>query len=113
VFTQDRITAQSPNFLDENLIPTNFSKTQNGNLLIVGKAITDGEQKGQVALLRTSETGAFVWNDAKVFGDSSGNSTGKQAVEQADGTILTIGTFQFSTNKMIGVIKTNANGELQ
>ena len=107
VSSQDRITAQLPTSLTFNLSPLRFTQTQNNDLLITG--ITNGK----VGLIRVNSQGTNVWNTVQEFGNQSLNNTGHQVIENADGSILTVGTIDFFDKKMIGVIKTTAAGKLE
>jgi hypothetical protein len=107
VSSQDRITPQLPTFLNFNLSPLRFTQTQNSDLLITGIV------NEKVGLMRVNSQGANVWNAVQEFGNQSPNNAGQQVIENADGSILTVGTIDFFNKKMIGVIKTNADGELK
>lgn len=105
VSSEDRITPKLPNFLAANFQPFGFSETSNGELLITGQI------DEQIGLTRISLTGIPVWEER--FGEKNRFNIGMDVSEKSDGTILTIGTLNFSNNQMIGVIKTTAEGKLE
>lgn len=110
VSSEVRITPVIPVFLNFNMLPTRFTQTQNDDLLITGVS------ENKVGLIRVDEEGENVWNTVRTFGiDNIGNSInrGQQVVERSDGSILVVGTIDFSDKKMIGVIKTNGSGTLE
>ncbi len=109
-------TADNPTEVEPNLIPVSFSETADGSLLVTGKS----SAKQQVGVIKYNIANGAVW-PLRTFGLDLEEATqvigresiGSQIKEQADGTILIVGTMDFSTKNMIGVIKTNADGELK
>jgi hypothetical protein len=89
--------------------PLRFTQTQNNDLLITGVV----NQK--IGLMRVNSQGVNVWNAIQKFGTDrvNTNNIGHQVAENADGSILTVGTIDFFNKKMIGVIKTTAEGKLE
>jgi hypothetical protein len=109
VSSEDRITPELPNFLTINMSPLRFTQTQNNDLLITGVV----NQK--IGLMRVNSQGVNVWNAIQKFGTGrvNINNVGRQVAENADGSILTVGTIDFFDKKMIGVIKATAEGKLE
>jgi hypothetical protein len=89
--------------------PLRFTQTQNNDLLITGVV----NQK--IGLMRVNSQGVNVWNAIQKFGTGrvNINNVGRQVAENADGSILTVGTIDFFDKKMIGVIKATAEGKLE
>jgi hypothetical protein len=107
VSSEDRITPELPIFLTVNMLPLRFTQTQNNDLLITGIA----NQK--VGLMRVNSQGVNVWNAIQEFGIANTNNIGRQVAENADGSILTVGTIDFFDKKMIGIVKATAEGKVE
>lgn len=96
--------------ISTELKPEGFSLTQNGDFLITGVA---GKEIGLIKIEAT--TGENLWGTGitRRFGAIHEDSNiGSQVIEQADNTILMVGTLNFDGTPMIGVIKTNQSGEM-
>ncbi len=106
VTSQDRIIPNSQKMISGTITPTSFSPTSTSDgLLIVGK------YNNQLALLKSTLNGDALWT--KTYGVANETNLGTQVIQQADGTILFTGTLHFFSNSMIGLIKTNENGDLK
>lgn len=109
-------TTDNPTEIESDLVPVGFSEAEDGSLLITGKS-SAGKQIGMIKYKVGNGDG---WS-LRTFGLDLEDATqiagresiGSQVIEQEDGSILIVGTLDFSTKNMIGVIKTNADGELK
>lgn len=99
----------NPQEVSSALRPISFSQTQSGDLLVTGT--TTSKQLGVFKFNPTTNTSD--WGEPENFGLlNSKESIGSQVIEQADGSLLTVGTLDFSDKSMIGLIKTNQDGKL-
>lgn len=109
-------STNNPVSVASELVPENFNETAEGDLLITGTSLI----KQQVGLIKYNMTNGAVW-PMRSFGLDlesvtqaiNRKSTGHQVKEFIDGSIFIVGTVDFSANNMIGLIKTNIEGELK
>lgn len=109
-------TTDNPASIETALVPENFNETIEGDLLITGTNLTNQ----QIGLIKYNMTNGAVW-PIRNFGLDLENvtqgvnrtSTGHQVKELSDGSIIIVGTVVFFPNNMIGLIKTNSDGELK
>lgn len=84
------------------------TQTQDGGFIVTG-SITNDEQNTDIYVIKTDSQGNEQWT--KTFG-GGGDDSGIKILETTDGGFLIFGTVNFANNTMIGVIRTNAQGEL-
>lgn len=89
-------------------VGNSVTQTQDGGFIITG-SITNDEQNTDIYVIKTDSQGNEQWT--KTFG-GDGDDNGVKVLETTDGGFLIFGTVNFANNTMIGVIRTNSQGEL-
>ncbi len=92
---------------------SSFAVTEDNSVIICGKTTSvDAELKEDIMLMKLNENLDTSWEEMKHWGGDF-NDGANSIIESIDGGYIFAGTSSVDQNEMIGLIKTNLNGELK